>query len=101
MSDRPAIEVKLPAGAQPSDADYALLKAGCEAVVSLCLDSHGEWFKQLKTLEEQDWKVSWGLRWTAEASRGRESESSTAPSINEALTQLNQLVRLHSVEGCP
>ena len=61
------LEVALPAGADISDADMALLKAACQSVVSICIDNRRAWHERLKQLEGEDWRVNWGLLWSAEA----------------------------------
>ncbi len=101
MHSSQIIEVPLPNGAVPNDADLALIKAACRSVVSLCLDTHHDWFTQLRQLEGEEWRVDWGLLWSAEATKGRCSEAVTAPTIDEAFERLSNLARLHKVEGCP
>ena len=101
MSSSQVIEVPLPNGAIPSEADLALVKAACQSVVSICLDPRQEWFGKLRQLEGEEWNVNWGLLWSAEASKGRCSEAVTAPTIEEAFERLAGLTRLHCVEGCP
>jgi hypothetical protein len=101
VSDQKMIEVKLPAEADLSADDLALLSAACQSVVSICMDGRGCWSERLKQLEGENWRVHWGLIWSAEASKGRCSEAATAPTIDEAFERLCNLARLHRVEGCP
>jgi hypothetical protein len=101
MSNQRAIEIMLPEGSQPSDSDIALLKAACESVATICLDSRREWFERLRQLESEEWRVNWALQWAVEATKGRCSESVTAPTIDQAFHQLSDLARLHTIEGCP
>ena len=101
MSEKKSLEIPLPPGLEPSDADLALIKAACSSVVSICLDQQRDWFATLQKLETEDWQVNWGLQWSVEAKRGRCIETATAPSIREAFNQLSDLARLHRVEGCP
>ena len=101
MSDSNVLEVPLPPGTTPSEADMALLTAACQSVVSICLDNRRDWFQRLKDLEKEEWRVNWSLQWQAEASKGRCCETVTAPTIDEAFARLTSLARLHTVEGCP
>lgn len=101
MEARNTIQVPIPDGIVPSEADLALITAACQSVASICLDQRREWFEKLRKLEGDEWQVQWGLLWSAEATKGRTTESVTAPTIEAAFDRLAGLAQLHRMEGCP
>ena len=48
-----------------------------------------------------DWQVHCGLTWSASAQRGKEFETATGKTKEEALAHLRQMTCLHEMDGCP
>jgi hypothetical protein len=101
MLTRRTLEVPLPDGVRPDPADLELLKATFQAIVSLRCEKDPRWELTLKELEDDGWKVRWGLTWRAEAKRGDDYEEATGPTLDEALTGLAQLVRFDMAGRAP
>jgi hypothetical protein len=101
MSVKKKFDVLIPDEAQLSELDTELLSAVFEAIISLRTTCHRGWEKNLEQLENDGWKVKWGLRWEVEAKRARAHESASGKTLEDAFNQLTQLSRLHHVQGCP
>jgi hypothetical protein len=94
-----SIEVRLPAGARPSQEDLELLDATFQAIVSLRFQGGHTWDQVERLLVESGWNVRSRLMWVAEARRGREIEQAVGATKDEAYDQLQQLTRLDEVTG--
>ncbi len=52
-------------------------------------------------MRDEGWAVTWGLTWIAQARRGEVYEEGKGATKEEALVKLQQMTRLHVVDGCP
>lgn len=101
MHAKRILEVPLPDGARLDAADLELLKATFQALVSLRGEKDRRWELTLKQLEDDGWKVRWGLAWRAEVKRGDDYEEATGATLDEALTGAAQLARVDMVGHVP
>lgn len=95
------LQLPVPDHMQVSEYDLDMLRATFQAVLSLRCDRRVEWQAILQQMEADGWTVRWGLHWAAEAKRGDCLEAVNGTSVDDAIAQLYQMTRLHTVEGCP
>lgn len=93
MLTKRTLEVPLPEKMELGGADRELLVATFQALVALRCERDRRWEMFQKQLEDDGWKVRWGLTWRAEAKRGDDYEEATGATLDEALSGLAQLVR--------
>ena len=101
MHTRRILEVPLPDGVRLDAADLELLKATFQALVCLRGEKDRRWELTLKELEDDGWKVRWGLAWRAEVKRGEDYEEATGMTLDEALSGAAQLARVDMVGHGP
>ena len=101
MNTRRTIELRLPEGIDPGEADVSLLRATLEAMLMLRCDRGEEWKSLLHELKDDGWQVSWGLSWSVEARRDRDFEQASGATLDDAFEHLRQLTRLDSPAQFP
>jgi hypothetical protein len=101
MAATKTIEISLPDGIEATSSELEYLKAACQAMVLLRSDQSHIWERIARQLEEDGWSVTWGLRWVAEARRDSEYEQASGKSLDEALFEVSQLVRLDMASHIP
>ncbi len=101
MHPKRILEVPIPDGARLGPDDLELLKATFQALVSLRAERDRRWELTLKQLEDDGWRVRWGLTWRAEAKRGEDYEEATGTTLDEALAGVAQLARVDMVGHVP
>jgi hypothetical protein len=101
MAATRTIEIPLPEGLEPSPHDLALLRVTFQAIASLRCECGCDWEHVLHRLEQDGWKVTWGLTWTAEAKRGDDYEQVRGATLDELFGELAEATRLTEVGGCP
>ncbi len=101
MSGANIIEVRLPAGMPASPEDLEVLRTTFQTIVTLTRECGCDQGSHLQSMRAEGWDVSWGLTWIAKARRGDVYEEATGATKDEALGLLQQLTRLHVVDGCP
>jgi hypothetical protein len=101
MQTRRTLEVPLPERLELSGADRELLVATFQALVALRCEKDRRWDLVQKQLEDDGWKVRWGLTWRAEAKRGDDYEEATGTTLDEALAGVAQLVRFDMAGRAP
>ena len=101
MTTPRTIEVELPSSLDLGDQDVELLKATFQAILSLRCESGCHWRELMQQLRDDGWQVTWGLRWQAQARRGRDSESAGGETLDQAFDQLQQLTRLDAAPLWP
>lgn len=94
-----SIEVELPEGVATSEVDREVLKAACEAVMTLRYEQSAAFRDTLQRLEDQGWIVRWRLGWVASAKKGPHFEEATGRTLDEALRELAQLAQTDMVTG--
>jgi hypothetical protein len=92
MRQQKIIEVPIPEGVDPVGDDLEILKATFQALAALRLAQGRDWMKRVRELEKDGWTVRWGLTWRAEAKRGEAYEDATGVTLDEALSDLAQLI---------
>jgi len=93
MLTRRTLEVPLPERMELAGDDRELLVATFQALIALRCERDRRWEMVRKQLEDDGWKVRWGLTWRAEAKRGEDYEEATGTTLDEALAGVAQLVR--------
>jgi len=101
MLAKRTLEVPLPDGVKLDGVDVELLKATFQALVALRGERDRRWELTLKQLEDDGWKVKWGLAWRAEAKRGEDYEEATGATLDEALAGVAQFARADMVGHAP
>lgn len=101
MLARRTLEVPIPDNLKLDGLDLELLKATFQALAALRGEKDRRWELTLKQLEDDGWKVKWGLAWRAEAKRGSDYEEATGATLEEALSGVAQLARLDMVGHVP
>jgi hypothetical protein len=101
MHARKTLEVPIPDNMKLDVADVELLKATFQALVALRGERDRRWELTLKQLEDDGWKVKWGLAWRAEAKRGEDYEEATGATLDEALAGVAQFARADMVGHAP
>ncbi len=96
-----AIEVELPEGVGASESDRAVLKAACEAVMALRYERSDAFRETVNALRDAGWSVRWRLGWVVSAKRGNDFEEATGDTLDEALSNVTQLVRADAAAGWP
>ncbi len=96
-----SIEVELPEGVATSEIDREVLKAACEAVLTLRFERSADFRERLQRLEDMGWVVRWRLGWVASAKKGPHFEEATGRTLDEALRELTQLAQADMVTGWP
>lgn len=95
------IQFTLPIGIEFEPDDISVLE---EAVASLADAKKlhaSSWVDQLKKMKEQGWEVQIKLRWVAKGRKGDNSECSCDASVDNAISRLRDLTRLHKTIGTP
>lgn len=93
MLTRRTLEVPLPERMELAGDDRELLVATFQALIALRCERDRRWELVRKQLEDDGWKVRWGLTWRAEAKRGDDYEEATGATLDEALAGVAQLAR--------
>ncbi|MEO8053645.1 MAG: hypothetical protein ABI768_00725 [Acidobacteriota bacterium] len=101
MLAKRTLEVPLPDGVKLDGLDLELLKATFQAIAALRAEKDRRWELTLKQLEDDGWKVKWGLAWRAEAKRGEDYEEATGATLDEALASVAQFARADMVGHAP
>ena len=101
MHARRTLEVPIPDNVKLDGLDVELLKATFQALVALRGERDRRWELTLKQLEDDGWKVKWGLAWRAEAKRGEDYEEATGATLDEALAGVAQFARADMVGHAP
>ena len=101
MPDDSTIQVRLPAGMQATPEDLEVLRTTFQTIVTLTRECGCSYHQALQAMRDEGWAVTWGLTWIAQARRGDVYEEGTGATKEEALVQLQQMTRLHVVDGCP
>ena len=101
MHARKTLEVPIPDNVKLDALDIELLKATFQAIASLRAEKDRRWELTLKQLEDDGWKVKWGLAWRAEAKRGEDYEEATGATLDEALAGVAQFARADMVGHAP
>jgi hypothetical protein len=101
MHARRTLEVPIPDDVKLDGVDVELLKATFQALVALRGERNRRWELTLKQLEDDGWKVKWGLTWRAEAKRGEDYEEATGATLDEALAGVAQFARADMVGHAP
>lgn len=101
MHARRTLEVPIPDHVKLDALDLELLKATFQALVALRVEKDRRWELTLKQLEDDGWKVKWGLAWRAEAKRGEDYEEATGATLDEALAGVAQFARADMVGHAP
>ena len=101
MQSRRTLEIPLPEKMELNGADRELLVATFQALVALRCERDRRWEMLQKQLEDDGWKVRWGLTWRAEAKRGNDYEEATGATLDEAVAGVAQLVRLDMAGRAP
>jgi hypothetical protein len=101
MHARRTLEVPIPDNVKLDGLDVELLKATFQALVALRGERDRRWELTLKQLEDDGWKVKWGLAWRAEAKRGEDYEEATGSTLGEALAGVAQFARADMVGHAP
>jgi hypothetical protein len=96
-----AIEIPLPEGAEPSADERELLEELCRAIVGLRFEGHEPWRTTAEQMECSGWEVHWHVGWIAEARRETHYERAAGRTLDEAFAELQQMVQIDQVEGCP
>jgi len=81
--------------------DRELLVATFQALIALRCERDRRWEMVRKQLEDDGWKVRWGLTWRAEAKRGDDYEEATGATLDEALAGVAQLARADMAGRAP
>lgn len=95
------IKVPMPRGATPDPDDVEMLEVVFSAIAGIKEGPDEHWRATQRTLEEEGWRVHWGLTWVAEARRGDCVEQAVGRNRDDAFDQLKQLTLLDTVVGCP
>jgi len=95
------IEIPLPEGAEPSADERELLADLCRTIVGLRFEGHEPWRRTAERLECEGWEVHWRVGWIAEARRKGCLERGVGRTLDEAFVELQQMVQLDRLEGCP
>ncbi|HQQ77371.1 MAG TPA: hypothetical protein PLB01_08445 [Thermoanaerobaculia bacterium] len=101
MHARRTLEVPIPDDVKLDGLDVELLKATFQALVALRGERDRRWELTLKQLEDDGWRVKWGLAWRAEAKRGEDYEEATGATLDEALAGVAQFARADMVGHAP
>ena len=101
MLARRTLEIPLPDKMELGGAERELLVATFQALVALRCERDRRWEMLQKQLEDDGWKVKWGLAWRAEAKRGVDYEEATGTTLEEALSGVAQLARADMVGHVP
>jgi len=101
MHARRTLEVPIPDNVKLDALDVELLKATFQAIAALRVEKDRRWELTLKQLEDDGWKVKWGLAWRAEAKRGEDYEEATGATLEEALSGVAQFARADMVGHVP
>ncbi len=101
MLTRRIVEVPIPDNLKLDALDFELLRATFQALAALRGEKDRRWELTLKQLEDDGWKVKWGLSWRAEAKRGEDYEEATGTTLDEALAGVAQLARADMVGHVP
>ena len=101
MLTRRTLEVPLPERMELAGDDRELLVATFQALIALRCERGRRWEMVRKQLEDDGWKVRWGLTWRAEAKRGDDYEEATGATLDEALAGVAQLARADMAGRAP
>jgi len=101
MLTRRTLEVPLPERMELAGDDRELLVATFQALIALRCERDRRWEMVRKQLEDDGWKVRWGLTWRAEAKRGDDYEEATGATLDEALAGVAQLARADMAGRAP
>ena len=101
MHARRTLEVPIPDDVKLDGLDVELLTATFQALVALRGERDRRWELTLKQLEDDGWRVKWGLAWRAEAKRGEDYEEATGATLDEALAGVAQFARADMVGHAP
>ncbi|MGE5346887.1 MAG: hypothetical protein ACM3JH_13115 [Acidithiobacillales bacterium] len=101
MLARRTLDIPLPDRMELGGADRELLVATFQALLALRCERDRRWEMIQKQMEDDGWKVRWGLTWRAEAKRGDDYEEATGTTLDEAVASVAQLVRLDMAGRLP
>ena len=101
MSETCSISIELPDELASSAESLEVLRTVFQTIITLSRECGRQSNPQLQGMIAGNWKVTCGLNWTATAERGKDFETASGHTKEEALAQLRQMTRLHEMDGCP
>ena len=101
MSETCSIQVELPDDLAASADNLEVLRTVFQTIITLSREGGSRTNPDLQAMLGGDWEVRCGLTWSATAQRGKEFETATGNTKEEALSQLRQMTCLHEMDGCP
>jgi hypothetical protein len=101
MTETCSINIELPDELEPSSDNLEILRTVFQAIITLSRECGDDANSERRAMLDDDWEVRCGLLWTATAERGKEFETATGRTKEEALSQLRQMTCLHEMDGCP
>jgi hypothetical protein len=101
MSETCSIQVELPDDLAASADNLEVLRTVFQTIITLSRECGNRSNPELQAMLAGDWEVHCGLTWSATAQRGKEFETATGNTKEEALAQLRQMTCLHEMDGCP
>ena len=101
MSETCSIRVELPDELAASPDNLEVLRTVFQTIITLSRESGSKSNPELQAMLSGDWKVNCGLTWRATAERGKEFETASGKTKEEALARLRQMTCLHEMDGCP
>jgi hypothetical protein len=101
MSETCSIKIELPDDLAASSDNLEVLRTVFQTIITLSRECGNCSNPDQKAMQDGDWKVHSGLIWSATAERGKEFETTTGKTKEEALAHLRQMTCLHEMDGCP
>ena len=101
MSEKCSIQIELPDDLEASADNLEVLRTVFQTIITLSRECGSKSNQELQAMLTDDWQVHCGLTWSASAQRGKEFETATGKTKEEALTHLRQMTCLHEMDGCP
>ena len=101
MSEKCSIQIELPDDLEASADNLEVLRTVFQTIITLSRECGSNSNCVVQAMMEENWQVHCGLTWSATAERGKEFETATGGTKEEALARLRQLTGLREIDGCP
>lgn len=101
MTETCSIKIELPDDLEASADNLEVLRTVFQTIITLSRECGNKSNQDLQTMLAADWKVHCGLTWSATAERGKQFETATGKTKEEAFDQLRQMTCLQEIDGCP
>ncbi len=101
MSETCSIKIELPDDLASSPDNLEVLRTVFQTIITLSRECGSCSNPHHQAMVDGNWKVHSGLTWSATAERGKDFETATGLTKEDALAKLRQMTRLHEMDGCP